>query len=67
MAHTLPPDPVLAARVREMVDRQTIAGAARRLDLAEATVARLAGGMRVTQGTLLLAAERLRMLDEVRP
>jgi hypothetical protein len=64
MAQPIPADPVLAARVRQLADLDSIAGAARKLGLAEATVARLAGGLRVTQGTALLATERLRILNE---
>jgi hypothetical protein len=63
MAETILANPALSARVRDLVNRTSLAAAARTLDLAEATVARLAGGLKVTQGTELLATARLSELD----
>jgi hypothetical protein len=59
MARPVSPNPDLVARVRGLVERTSIAEAARRLKLADATVARLAGGLPVAEGTELVAARRL--------
>ena len=64
MARPIPPAPEVSARIRALVNETSIASVARQLDLAEATVARLAGGLNVTRGTNLLAAERLLGLDK---
>ncbi len=53
------PDTELVERVRSIVARTSIAAAARQLGFAEATVARIAGGLRVTPGTALLAQRKL--------
>lgn len=58
-ARPVKPDPVVSARVRALVDAHGMRGASRRLHLAEGTVARLVGGLPVTQGTELLARTRL--------
>ena len=49
----------LIDRVRSLVDATSISEAGRQLRLAEATVARLAGGLPVTEGTAVIAAQRL--------
>lgn len=54
-----PPNPVLAARVRALVERTSISEVGRRLRMADATVARIAGGLPVTEGTAAVAAARL--------
>ncbi|MDQ2645068.1 MAG: hypothetical protein M3020_14725 [Myxococcota bacterium] len=59
MARPIPPNPDIAARVRALVAETSLAEAGRRLRLADATVARLAGGLPVTEGTALVAAQRL--------
>jgi hypothetical protein len=59
MARPVPPPTEVSERVRTLVDQTSIAEAARRLNMAEATVARLAGGLKVTPGTTLLAQQRL--------
>lgn len=64
MARPVPPSPKTTKRVRDLVDRTSIAEAARLLDLAEATVARLAGGLKVTPGTNAYAEQRLAALEE---
>lgn len=63
MARPIPPDPNVSARVRALVTKTSIAAVARQLGLAQATVARLAGGLNVTAGTDLLAAARLGRLE----
>jgi hypothetical protein len=59
MAAPVRPDPDLTARVRALVDSTSISEVGRRLHLADATVARLAGGLPVSEGTVLVAAQRL--------
>lgn len=59
MAKPVRPDPVISARVRALVDSTSMHKAAQRLGLAEATVARIIGGLPVTRGTELVARERL--------
>jgi hypothetical protein len=63
MAEAVSTDPNLSARVRALVNRSSIAAVARKLRLAEATVARLAGGLKVTAGTELLATQRIGQLE----
>lgn len=64
MAKLQHPDPEISVRVRSLIEGSSMAEAARRLDLAEATVARLAAGLRVTPGTALLAKAKLDKLAE---
>lgn len=59
MARPVRPDPEIIARIRALVDTTSISEAGRRLRLADATVARLAGGLPVSEGTILVAAQRL--------
>lgn len=63
MAEAVATDPKLSARVRALVNETSLSAVARRLDLAEATVARLAGGLKVSPGTELLASARLSELE----
>lgn len=62
MAKPVRPDPVVSARVRALVDGTSMAEASKRLDLAEATVARLIAGLPVTPGTELVAKAKLEEL-----
>jgi hypothetical protein len=55
MAKPIRPDPIVSAQARALVERTSMAEAARRLDLAEATVARIVAGLPVTPGSELLA------------
>jgi len=64
MAEPVLANPTLSARIRALVNETSIAATARKLGLAEATVARLAGGLKVTQGTELLAQQRLGRLEQ---
>lgn len=59
MAKPVRPDPVVSAQVRALVDSTSMAEAARRLDFAEATVARIVAGLPITPGTDLLAKARI--------
>lgn len=59
MAKPVYPDPRTVEFVRAFVDRSSIAGVARALRLAEATVARLAGGLPVHEGTVLVVRQRI--------
>lgn len=59
MASPVHPPAELSERVRALVEGSSIAGASRQLRLAEATVARLAGGLRVSEGTAAIAAMRM--------
>ena len=53
------PNPEIIARVRVLVDTLGIPEVGRRLRLADATIARLAGGLNVAEGTILLVEQRL--------
>lgn len=59
MARPQKPPQELVNSVRALVDRTSISEVGRQLRLAEATIARLAGGLPVTEGTALVAAQRL--------
>jgi hypothetical protein len=59
MARPVKPDPELVARVRELVEQTSISEAGRRLRMADATIARIAGGLPVTEGTAAVIAQRL--------
>jgi hypothetical protein len=48
----------LQARVRKLVDEHGLAGASERLGLSRLATASLAGGLRVQQGTLMVAEAR---------
>jgi hypothetical protein len=63
MARPARPDPVLVAGVRQLIDATSLAEAGRRLHLADATTARLAAGLPVTEGTVLVVEKRLRELE----
>jgi len=58
-ARTTPIDSKVITAVRALIDEGTVCGAARQLDLAEATVARLAAGIPCTRGTSALVSARL--------
>jgi hypothetical protein len=58
------PEPQISAGVRLLVDELGLVRAARKLGFAEATTARLAGGLTVSAGTEALAEKRLRELKE---
>ena len=62
MARPVRPDPEIRNLVCALVERTSISEAGRQLRMADATIARLAGGLPVTEGTALLAAQRLRGL-----
>jgi hypothetical protein len=59
MARPIYPDREVIERVRALVEQSSLAGASRQLRMAEATVARLAGGLKVTEGTAAVAVQRL--------
>jgi hypothetical protein len=59
MARPVKPDPELVARVRQLVEATSISEAGRRLRMADATIARIAGGLPVTEGTAAVIAIRL--------
>lgn len=63
MARPVRPDPEIRKLVRALVERTSISEAGRQLRMADATIARLAGGLPVTEGTALLAAQRLHDLS----
>jgi len=58
------PAPQIRDGVRKIVDQIGLVHAARKLGLAEATTARLAGGLTVSAGTEALAEKRLREIGE---
>ena len=62
MSKPVRPDPVVSAQVRALVERTSMPEASRRLDLAEATVARLIAGLPVTPGTELVAKAKLEQI-----
>ena len=64
MASPVHPPTELSERIRALVESSSIAGASRQLRMAEATVARLAGGLRVTEGTAVIAAQRLAEIEK---
>jgi hypothetical protein len=51
--------PEVTSRIRTMVDRDGVRPVGRKLRLADATVARLAAGLPVTEGVAALATQRL--------
>jgi len=64
MAKPVRPVPEIVARVRALVERTSLSVAGRRLRIADATVARLAGGLPVTEGTAMIVAQRLPAAEE---
>jgi hypothetical protein len=65
-AKTIAVDRKTIDQVRALVDSEGLAQTCKKLDLANATVARLAGGLPVSPGMVLLAQERLRGLESHR-
>ncbi len=63
MAAAVRPSKELTKRIRTLVERTSVPETGRRLKLADATVARLAGGLPVTEGTALMATMRLAELS----
>lgn len=63
MASPVRPSAEIIARVRALVDTTSLSEAGRRLRLADATVARLAGGLPVSEGTILVVASRLQQAE----
>lgn len=59
MPKAFSPDPAIVQRVRLLVEKTSISEVGRRLHMADATVARLAGGLPVSEGTVLVAEKRL--------
>ena len=59
MAKPVRPNPELINRVRVLVAETSVPKASRLLRLAEATVARVAGGLPVSEGTVALISQRL--------
>ena len=59
MAQPVKPDPEIIQRVRDLVERTSLSQVGRRLRMADATVARLAAGLPVTEGTAAVVAQRL--------
>lgn len=59
MAKPVRPDPEVSAQVRALVENTSMAEASRRLDLAEATIARLIAGLPVMPGSDLVARAQL--------
>jgi hypothetical protein len=51
--------PEMSAAVRGLIDANTVRGASRQLQIAEATVARIAAGIPCTRGTSALVSARL--------
>jgi hypothetical protein len=62
MGQLVRPDPDISAKARLLIEQTSMAKAARQLNLSEATVARLVGGLMVTPGTALLAKAALEKL-----
>lgn len=59
------PHPELRDRVRALVERDGLRPVARRMRMADATIARIAGDLLVTEASELLAIARLRELGEL--
>jgi hypothetical protein len=67
MPAPVPANPQLVEKIQRLVASTSISRIARRLRLADATVARLAGGLPVAEGTALIATLRLAELGEIDP
>lgn len=63
MANTKP-SRELTDRIRSLIDRLSVPEVGRRLGLAEATVARLAAGCLVAEGTLSLVDQRIEAAEK---
>lgn len=60
---TVIPDEQLQAEVRKLMDASSVRSASRKLRVAAATAARVAGGLPVAEGTILLMRQRLSEID----
>jgi len=65
MARPAKPAPKIINAVRTLMDRTSVCEAARLLDIAEATAARIAAGLPVTTGTAAHAERTLVALGEL--